>query len=77
MVFLRKLKLIYPSIPPTVLQQLFNPHLFNVIQKMFSHTPILERGKRLCILYERLQRRDNKVINILYDRLFIYTTVKS
>ena len=31
-----------------------------------------------CVLYERLQRRDNKVITILYDRFLIYShTVNS
>ena len=28
-------------------------------------------------IYETLQRRENKVITILYDRFFIYRTVKS
>ena len=64
---------------PQALQQLFNRHLFIFIQIFFSLTPIYDgekRGKRLCILYERLHRRENKVITILYDRFFIYRTVK-
>ena len=56
--------------PPPALQQLFNPHLFNFIQKTDSPTPFTEEG-RDCILYERLQKRDNKVIAILYERVFI------
>ena len=47
------------------------PHLFNFIQKTFGSTPIQKRGQRLCILHERLQRRDNKVITILYGFISI------
>ena len=61
----------------SALQQLFTPHLFNFIQKDLRPTPILKREQRLCILYDRLQRRDNKVITILCDRFFIDRTVKS
>ena len=57
-----------PVSPPAL--QLFNPHLFNFIQKTDSPTPFTEEG-RDCILYERLQKRDNKVIAILYERVFI------
>ena len=59
------------------LWQLFSLHLFNFIQKNCLPKFLWKRGQRLCILYERLQRRDNKVIVILYDRFFIYRTVKS
>ena len=45
----------------TGLQQFFSPKLFNFIKK----------------LYGRLQRTDNKVIAVLYDRFLIYRTVKS
>ena len=62
---------------PSALQQLFSPHLFNFIQKNFSPNPIFKKRQRLCILYDRLQRTDNKVIAIPYDRFFIYRTVKS
>ena len=58
------------------LQQLLSPHLFNFIQKIVSPTSFKKEG-RDCILYKRLQRRDNKVITILYDRFFIHRTVKS
>ena len=59
---------------PQALQQLMSRHFLNIIQKPFSPIPIYKKGQRLCILYERLQRR---VITILYDRFFIYRTVKS
>ena len=62
---------------PDALQQLFSSHLFNFIQKTFRPTAIYKRGQRQCILYERLQRRGNKVITVLYDTFFIYRTVKS
>ena len=62
---------------PSALQQLFSPHLFNFIQKKISPKRILKKRQRLCILYDRLQRTDNKVIAIPYDRFFIYRTVKS
>ena len=70
-----KIKAHLPRQPPA-LQQLFSPHLFNFIQKYCYLHLHLKKG-RDCILYERLQRRDNKVITILYDRFFIYRTVKS
>ena len=57
MVFLWKLKLIYPNTP-----------------QHYNNSPISRRGQRLCILCESLQRRENKVITILYDRFFIYRT---
>ena len=76
MVFLRKLKLIYPS-TPAALEQLFSPYLFNFIQKNVSPTPIQKRGQRLCIQCKRLERRDSKVGTILHDRFLIYRTVKS
>ena len=76
MVFLRKLKLIYPS-TPAALEQLFSPYLFNFIQKNVSPTPIQKRGQRLCSQCKRLERRDSKVGTILYDRFLIYRTVKS
>ena len=72
MVFLRKLSLFtlaFGSITTVV-------HLFNVIQKIFSPTAS-KKEDRDCILDERLKRRDDKVITILYERFFIYKTVKS
>ena len=74
MVFLRKLKLIYPS----TFQDYNNcsaSHLFSFIQKIVRPIP-LKKDSRNCILYQRLQKRDNKAITILYDRFFIYRTVK-
>ena len=56
---------------PPALQQLFRPHLFNFIQKKLLAPPPFKKKDRDCILYERLQRRDNKVITILYDRFLI------
>ena len=73
-VFLKKLKLICPSTPPA-LQQLFSPHLLILFKNLLAPPPFKKEG-RDCILYERLQRRDNKVITILYERFFIYRTVK-
>ena len=62
--------------PPSI-HQLFSPQLFNFIQNIFSPTPILKRGQRLCILYERYkgetiwQYYDRDNITILYDRFSI------
>ena len=52
---------------PSALQHLFNSNLFNFIQKIFSAISIYKRGQRLCILYARLQRRDNKGITIISE----------
>ena len=71
MVFLRKLKLIYPSSP----QQYNNcsaPTFLILFKNIVSPTYIWKRGQT----HERLQRRDNKVITILYDSFLIYRTVK-
>ena len=75
MVFLRKLKAIYPST-----SQDYNdcsvPTFLILFQELLSPSPFKKEGRNY-ILYQRLQRRDNKVIAILYDRFFIYRTVKS
>ena len=74
MVFLKKLKLIYPST-----SQDYNcsaPTFLFLFKKLLAPSPFKKEGRN-CILYQRLQRRDNKVITILYDRFFIYRTVKS
>ena len=43
----------------------------------FCLTPFKRWKPRLCIKYDRLQRRYSKVTTILYDSSFIYITVKS
>ena len=43
--------------PPPALQQLFNPHLFNFIQKTDSPTPIHKRGQRLHSIWEITKER--------------------
>ena len=53
----------------SALQQLVRPHLFNFIRKILCPTPF-KKEDRDGILYKRLQRRDNKVITLLYDRFF-------
>ena len=75
MVFLRKLKPIYPSTPQHY-HNCSTPTFLILFEKLLAPPPFKKEG-RTCILYERLQRRDNKVITILYDRFFIYRTVKS
>ena len=70
-----KIKAHLPQQHPA-LQQLFAPTFLISFKKIVGPTPT-ERGQRLCILYDRLQRRDNKVITILYDRFYIYKPVKS
>ena len=74
MVFLRKLKPIYPSI-----SQDYNncpaPTFLILFKKLLAPSPFKKVGRN-CILCQRLQRRDNKVVNILNDRSFIYRTVK-
>ena len=71
--FLRKLKPIYRSTP-----QYYNncsaPTFLILFKKLLAPTSFKKEGRN-CILYERLQRRDNKVITILYDRFFIYRTL--
>ena len=49
---------------------------FLILFKKLLAPPSFKKEGRNCILYERLQRRDNKVITILYDRFLIYRTVK-
>ena len=74
MVFLRKLKPIYPST-----SQDYNncsaPTFLILFKKLLAPPPFKKEGRN-CILYERLQRRDNKVITILYEIFVIYRTVK-
>ena len=75
MMFLRKLKPIYLNTP-----QHYNncsaPTFLILFKKLLVPPPFKKEGRN-CILYERLRRRDNKFITILYDRFFIYRTVKS
>ena len=52
------------------------PTLLILFKKLLAPPPFKREGRN-CILYERLQRTDNKVITILHDRFFIYRTVKS
>ena len=70
MVFLRKLKLIYPS----TLQHYnhYSVPTFLILFKKVLDPPPFKKESRDCIVYEILLRRDNKVITILYDRFFIY-----
>ena len=74
MVFLRKLKPIYHST-----SQDYNncsaPTFLILFKKLLAPSPFKKEGRNY-ILYQRLQRRDNKVVNILYDRFFIYRTAK-
>ena len=74
MVFLRKLKSIYPS----TYQDYNNcsAPTFLVLFRKFLVPSLFKKEGRNCILYQRPQRRDNKIITILYDRCFIYRTVK-
>ena len=68
-VFLRKLKLIYPSIP-----QHYNncsTLIFLILFKKLIALPPFTKEHRDCILYERLQKRDNKVIAILYESFYL------
>ena len=58
------------------LQQL-SSSTFLILFKKFLALPLFKKEGRDCILYERLQRRDHKVITFLCDRFFIYRTVKS
>ena len=71
-----KIKAHLPQHPPA-LQQLLRPTFLILFKKIVSPTYISKKKGRDCILYERLQRRDNKVITILYDRFLTYRTVKS
>ena len=74
MVFLRKLKPIYSST-----SQYYNncsaPAFLMLFKKLLVPSPFKKEGRN-CILYQRLQRRDNKIITILYDKFFIYRIVK-
>ena len=70
-VFLRKLKLIYPSIPPPQHYNNCSTLIFLILFKKLIALPPFTKEGRDCILYERLQKRDNKVIAILYERVFI------
>ena len=52
-----------------------NVFTYYYINSSFSEKMVFLRKQKLiypCILYERLQRRDDKVITILYDR-FLFT----
>ena len=73
MVFLRKLKPIYPST-----SQDYNncsaPTSLILFKKFLAPSPFKKEGRN-CILYQRLKWRENKVITILYDRFFVYRTV--
>ena len=51
-----KIKAHLPQHPPA-LQQLFNPHLFNFIQKIDSPTPIHKRAQRLHSIWEITKER--------------------
>ena len=58
-----------------IVQCVRNVFTFYYINSSFSEKMVFLRKQKLiypCILYERLQRRDDKVITILYDR-FLFT----
>ena len=71
---LEKIKTFLPQHLPG-LQQLFSLTFLILFKKLLASSPFKKEGRN-CILYQILQRRDNKVITILYDRFFIYMTVK-
>ena len=50
---------------------------FLILFKKLLAPPPFKKEDRNCIIYERLQRTDNKVITIIYDRFFTCRTVKS
>ena len=74
MVLLRKLKPIYPSTSQNY-SNCSAPTFLILFKKLLAPSPF-KKGGRNCILYQRLQRRDNKVITIVYDKFFIYRTLK-
>ena len=55
--FLWKNSVSFTPVSPPALQQLFNPHLFNFIQKTDSPTPIHKRGQRLHSIWEITKER--------------------
>ena len=75
MVFLRKLKPIYPSTSQDYSN--CSAPTFLILFKKLLAPPPFKKEDRNCIIYERLQRTDNKVITIIYDRFFTCRTVKS
>ena len=77
MVFLRKLKLIYPSIPQHC-NNCSAPIFLILFKKFLDPLPFKKEDRLQYAFYMRdYKGRDNKVITILYDRFFIYRTVKS
>ena len=74
MVFMRKLKPIYAST-----SQDYNncsaPTFLILFKKLLRPSPFKKEGRN-CIIYHRLQRRDNKVITVLYDRFFYLQNCK-
>ena len=75
MMFLGKIKLIYLSMSKHY-NNCLGPTFLIVFKNFFSSTLLSKRRQRLNMVYERIQSRHNKVITILYDRPFIYRTVK-
>ena len=73
MVFLRKLKPIYPSTSQDY-SNCSAPTFLILFKKLLAPSPFKKEGRN-CILYQRLKWRENKVITILYDRFFVYRTV--
>ena len=72
MVFLRKLKLIYPSNSPA-LQQLFSPHLFNFIKKKKTLAPTqFKKEDRDYAFYMRDYKRVTKDTDF-YMTDFLFT----
>ena len=76
MVFPRKLKLIYPSTSKHYDSCSASTFLI-LFKKIVCPNSFKKEGRDYVFYMRELQRRDNKVIAILYDRFFIYRTVKS
>ena len=63
MVFLRKLKPIYPSTSQDY-SNCSAPTFLILFKKLLAPSPFKKEGRN-CILYQRLQRRDKKVIIVI------------
>ena len=63
--FLGKLKLIY-SRTPQYYNNYSTPTFVILLKKFLDPSPF--KNERLCMVYKRLQRTDNKVITMIYDR---------
>ena len=66
-----KIKAHLPQHPPPQHYHNCSTLIFLILFKKLIALPPFTKEGRDCILYERLQKRDNKVIVILYERVFI------